>query len=87
MATTAAVPRTANAEQPAPGPGVYSSRMLREAIEALSAHEVGPEALAEARQLARELRRRLARFAVGHRGELRRLYTDRARTAYAIEPP
>ncbi|MYA20193.1 MAG: 2'-deoxycytidine 5'-triphosphate deaminase, partial [Chloroflexi bacterium] len=34
MATTAAVPRTASAEQPATGPGVYSSRMLREAINA-----------------------------------------------------
>ncbi len=30
--TTTAVPMTARAEQPAPGPGVYSSRMLREAI-------------------------------------------------------
>ena len=34
MATTTAAPGTASTETPAPGPGVFSSRMLREAIEA-----------------------------------------------------
>ena len=31
--TTTAAPRTASTETAAPGPGVFSSRMLREAID------------------------------------------------------